>query len=283
MLEPENSTVIADLEARKRTAPNGTDYWMARELQPILGYANWQNFESVIQKAKMACRGIGMEPDNQFIDTSRLMETGKGAKLSISDYILSRYACYLIAMNGESSKIQIATAQSYFAVQTRRQEQTDALEETEKRILLRDRVRSANRNLSGVARKAGVRDFGLFHDAGYRGLYGGLGLADIKRQKNIPDREDLLDCSGRVELAANEFRITQTEQKLTREQIVGQLSAINTHHAVGKEVRDTIRRIGGKKPENLPAEKPIKKLISETSKKQKALKKGVPLLPDPET
>lgn len=281
-MEPEKSSVIMELEARKRTAPNGTNYWMARESQPILGYANWQNFESVIQKAKLACQGIGVEADDQFIDTSRLMEIGKGAKLSVSDYILSRYACYLIAMNGEPSKIQIATAQSYFAIQTRRQEQTDALEDTEKRLMLRDRVRSANRNLSGVARKSGVRDFGLFHDAGYRGLYGGLGLADIKRRKKIPENEDLLDCSGRAELAANEFRITQTEQKLIKEQIAGQNAAIETHRTVGHEVRNTIRKLGGKMPEDLTSEKSIKKLESER-KKQKKLSAQAPLLPEPDS
>jgi DNA-damage-inducible protein D len=222
------------------------------------------------------------ETRNHFVDVTEMVSIGSGAKGPRENCYLTRYACYLIAMNADSAKKEVATAQQYFAIQTRRQEQTDALEDAEKRIMLRDRVRNANRKLAGVARKSGVRDFGLFHDAGYRGLYGGLGLADIKQRKNIPENQDLLDCSGRVELAANEFRITQTEQKLTTDRILGQSSAIHTHHTVGKEVRETIRKIGGRMPENLPPEKPIKKLISETKKKRKVLEKMMPLLGESE-
>jgi DNA-damage-inducible protein D len=278
-MENENSIVIVDLKTKKRTAPNGTEYWMGRKIQQLLGYQDWRNFTNAIDKAKVACDGSGVESSNHFVETTEMVSIGSGAKVERENYYLTRYACYLIAMNADPAKTEVATAQRYFAVQTRRQEQTDALEDADKRILLRERVRNANRNLSGVARKSGVRDFGLFHDAGYKGLYGGLGLADIKRLKSIPENEELLDCSGRAELAANEFRITQTEQKLVRDRIEGQEESIDTHRTVGQEVRATIRKIGGKMPEDLPPEKSIKKLISER-KKQKKLAVQPPLLPE---
>jgi DNA-damage-inducible protein D len=188
------------------------------------------------------------------------MTGGKGAQIEREDCYLSRYACYLLAMNGDSSKPEIGTAQTYFAVQTRRQEQFDQLTDEEKRLELRERVRVANTCLGEAAKEAGVQNYARFHDAGYRGLYG-IGVAEIKDKKGIPHDEQLLDRAGRAELAANEFRITQTEQKITRERIRGEDEATMTHHAVGKEVRATIEKIGGTMPEDLPAEVPIKKLL----------------------
>lgn len=164
---------------------------MARDIQLVLGHANWQNFQTVIERAKVACDGSGVNSRYHFIDTSKVIESGKGAKLERADCYLTRYACYLIAMNGDSTKLEVATAQAYFAVQTRRQELSDQ----EKRIQLRDRVRKGNKLLAGTARSAGVTRFALFNDAGYRGLYG-MGLADIKTRKRIPPKEDLLDCAG---------------------------------------------------------------------------------------
>src|ERR1039458_3365367 len=172
--------VMVALDGKKREAPNGEDYWMARDIQAILGYGRWENFQSVIQKARAACSGSDVNPDYHFLDTTKVIRAGKGAKLERADCYLTRYACYLIAMNGDSSKPEVATAQTYFAVQTRRQELSDQ----EKRIALRERVRRGNKQLAGTARGAGVKRFGIFNDAGYQGLYG-MGLADIKIRKKI--------------------------------------------------------------------------------------------------
>src|SRR6266571_927237 len=248
----------------KKTSPTGTEYWMARELQGVLGYTTWERFDDVIQKAKMACEGAGVGVENQFLPSEKMVQIGSGAQRAVTDYFLSRYACYLIAMNGDSTKRPVSAAQNYFAIQTRRQEQDDAQKQIEKRVELRKRVTNANKALTSAAKNAGVQNYGLFHDAGYRGLYG-MGVAEIKQRKKIEG--DLLDHAGRAELAANEFRITQTEQKIVREKITGEPNAINTHRAVGAEVRATINKLGGTMPENLPPEQSLKKL---TSKRQSA-------------
>ena len=186
------------------------------------------------------------------------------------DWAVSRYAAYLIAMNGDPQKQEIGYAQAYFANQTRRQEIDEKLTDAEKRILLRDRVRNANRALQGVAKDAGVQRFGIFNDAGYRGLYG-LGLRDIKAKKRLRDSDDLLDHAGRTELAANEFRITQTEQKISKDHIKGEENAISVHKQVGAKVRKTIQEIGGTMPEDLPPEPSVKKLASTLKKQKKRL------------
>jgi DNA-damage-inducible protein D len=257
-------SVIKALEQVKRMAPNGEDYWMGRDIQSILGYDKWDNFQSVIEKSKMACESAGFRVTYHFLDTKKVISGGKGAQLERADCYLTRYACYLIAMNGDSTKPEISTAQSYFAAQTRKQE----LRDQEKRILLRDRVRRGNTVLAGTARSAGVRRFGIFTDAGYRGLYG-MGLKEIRQKKRLPPSADLLDRAGHAELAANEFRITQTQQKLERERTQGEELAIAVHRTVGAEVRDAIQRIGGTMPEELPVEEPIKKLIAAQRKRKK--------------
>ena len=264
--------VMRALDQKKRMAPNGEDYWMGRDIQAILGYAAWRNFESVIKKAKTACDGAGVPSSYHFVETNKVIRAGKGAELERVDCYLTRYACYLIAMNGDSSKAEVATAQAYFAVQTRRQELSDQ----ESRVALRERVRKGNRILQGTASEAGVVRFALFNDAGYRGLYG-MGLADIKRKKKIPRQDQLLDRAGRAELAANEFRITQTQQKLERERVHGERAAMETHETVGAEVRDAIRRIGGTPPEDLPIEEPISKVKKSLARRAK----GEPLLLEP--
>ncbi len=244
------------------------EYWMARDLQVILGYEAWQNFESVIARAMHACETSGKNPDNHFNATIKEIRAGKGAIGRRQDYRLTRYACYLVTMNGDpSQKLQVGLAQTYFAVQTRRQELDDQLTYEQKRLIQRERVRNANKYLSNAAKKAGVKKFGVFQDAGYRGLYQ-MSYKEIKRTKGIPDQENLLDCSGRAELAANEFRITQTEERLTNEKIQGEMQATNTHHKVGTKVRQTIKELGGTMPEKLVAEPSIKRL---TQKKQKQL------------
>jgi DNA-damage-inducible protein D len=188
-----------------------------------------------------------------------MIALAKGAVREVDDFELSRFACYLIAQNGDPRIAEIAQAQKYFAIQTRRQEMTDALAADVERLELRKQTSEEFKALSGAARSAGVQDrmFGIFHDAGYKGLYGGLGGAQIKARKRITPKEQLMDRMGTTELAANQFRMTQTREKLAREGIRGQEQAIQTHQEVGKEVRDAIRRIGGTMPENLPAAEPI--------------------------
>lgn len=269
-------SVIKALEQVKGMAPNGEDYWMGRDIQAILGYDTWENFYTVIQKAMMGCESAGFKVMYHFRDTTKVISAGKGAKLKRADCFLTRYACYLVAMNGDSRKAEIATAQSYFAAQTRRQE----LRDQEKRIALRERVRRGNTVLAGTAVNAGVKRFGIFTDAGYRGLYG-MGLKEIKTHKRLPPSADLLDRAGHAELAANEFRITQTQQKLERERIQGEELAIAAHRTVGAEVRDAIKRIGGTMPEELPIEPPIKKVVADHNRRKKELEQP-PLALSPE-
>ena len=266
-----DSTMKA-LEQVKRFTKQGVEYWFGRDLQIILAYTSWENFEGVIEKAIMACKGTGFDPRDHFHAIMKVIESGKGAKLKRKDYHLTRYACYLITMNGDSNKSEVATAQTYFAIQTRKQELQDQLTNTEYRYYHRERVKNENYKLAGIAQKAGVRKqkFPSFQDAGYRGLYT-MTLAKIKEAKGLLVEDNLLDRIGRTELAANEFRITQTQDKIIRDNIQGEENAINTHYAIGKMVRDTISKIGGTMPEKLPAEPPIKGLSSDRKKEIRKL------------
>ena len=258
--------VVSELDRRKSHDSRGNEYWRARDLQALLGYAEWRNFAEVIEKARTACETLGVDPSNQFVATTKKVTVGSGGVVEVEDFFLSRYAAYLVAMNGDPKKSQIAYAQAYFAVQTIRQEQTDQLTDEEKRLQLRARVKDANKKLNSAAKTAGVINYAFFHDAGYRGLYD-MSLADVKRKKGITAKEDLLDVAGRVELAANEFRITQTEERLKRENVRGQDAASQVHKEVGRKVRKAIADIGGTMPENLPAETHIKKLTAKRKKK----------------
>lgn len=260
------------LDASMRVTPKGNPYWYGRDLMEILGYARWENFSEVVQKAMQACDNSGKFSVNHFRYMAEMIEAGKGAKRKRENVVLSRYACYLVAMNGDASLPQVATAQTYFAVQTRRQEVEQSLTDEQRRLLLRDRVKDANKKLSGVAQAAGVKRFAIFHDAGYKGLYGGIGQEDIKRIKGIPAEEDLLDCIDREELAANEFRITQAEAKLKREAILGEEQATQAHFSVGRRVRDAIEEIKGTMPEALPAAPSIKRLANKQHKDSKQLR-----------
>jgi DNA-damage-inducible protein D len=267
-------TYVKDaLEAKKKSAPNGSPYWDARELMGILDYADWRDFSEVIEKAKVACDMSGNFSNDHFVHLPELVGIGSGAQRERDNYMLSKYACHLIAMNGSSAKPEIATAQTYFAVQTQKQESQEQLTDEERRLLLRDRVKDGNKKLTGAARAAGVRNsmFGIFHDEGYKGLYDGLGMEEIRKLKNIPEKEQILDCMGRVELAANEFRITQTEEKLRIDNIKTESAAIKTHRQVGAKVRQTIKEIGGTMPEDLPPEPSIKKLAAKKAKEAKQL------------
>ena len=259
----------------KRKAPNGEDYWMGRDLQTALGYTEWRNFENVIRKGIVSCREAGVTPEYHFVEVDKEIEAGKGAKGERGEWYLTRYACYLIEMNGDPAKVEFATAQTYFAVQTRRQEIATAIDHDGERISLRQRVMSNHKTLMGVAQDAGVQRFGIFNDAGYRGLYN-MSIKEIKKAKSIPEKETILDFAGRAELAAHDFRITQTEQKLKREGIRGEARAIDAHQTVGREVRKAITRVGGIMPEKLAKEEHIRKLVSAKKKEQKALGKAIP-------
>jgi DNA-damage-inducible protein D len=263
----------ATFESLKKINQHGIEYWSARELQPLLGYAKWQRFENVLKKAIESCKKSGNNPDHHFTASGKQIEFGKGATQMVEDYHLSRFACYLIAQNGDPRKSEIAQAQKYFAIQTRRQEISDQMAADLERIEMREQTTIEFKALSGAAKNAGVQNkmFGLFHDAGYKGLYGGLGSDAIKARKGIPQKEQLMDRMGATELIANQFRMSQTREKLKRENIKDQRAAMQTHEAVGKEVRAAIEKIGGTLPENIPAAEPIKNV-------EKRLKKVKPTL-----
>ena len=251
-------------EGLRRTNENGAEFWSARDLQHLLGYNHWRSFETAIERALESCLRSGNEPGNHFAGVRKMVPLGSGSQREVADYHLSRFACYLIAQNGDPRKPEIANAQKYFAIQTRRQELADArsgaLAADMERLELRKQAAEEFKALSGAARQAGVenRMFGVFHDAGYKGLYGGRGRDAIKRDKGIPERENLMDRMNATELAANQFRMTQTREKLARDRVRHQAQAIVAHETVGREVRDAICRIGGTLPEHIEADEHIK-------------------------
>jgi DNA-damage-inducible protein D len=251
---------LQSFEALKKTNEHGAEFWSARDLQTVLGYSQWRRFEDAIARAKASCEASGNVVENHFADAGNMVTVGSGAKRETADYHLSRFACYLIAQNGDPRKAEIAEAQKYFAVQARRQELSDQLTADVERLELRKQTAEEFKALSGAARQAGVenRMFGVFHDAGYKGLYGGLGAEEIKTRKRIPEKEQIMDRMNASELAANQFRMTQTRDKLARDGTKNQQQAIRTHEQVGKEVRDAIKRIGGDLPETIPPAEHIK-------------------------
>ena len=255
----------------KHIDENGVEFWYARELMPILQYSNWQNFEKIIDKAKISCKNSGISVFEHFIDVNKLSKRANNAEVEIKDYELTRYACYLIAQNGDSRKKVIALAQTYFAVQTRKQEITEKeysmLTEDEKRFYQRNLTRKGNYSLNQTAKKAGVKNFDKFHNAGYKGLYNGETADDIAKRKGLRYREDILDNMGSTELSANLFRISQTEEKLKKDNIQTEKEACNTHNKIGKIVRKAIKEAGGTMPENLPTpQKSLKQLEKENKK-----------------
>jgi len=260
-------------EDLKSLNEHGAEFWSARELQPLLGYKQWRRFEDAIDRAMMSCEQSGNNPDYHFAGAGKMIGTGKGAVREVTDFHLSRFACYLIAQNGDPRKDEIAAAQKYFAVQARRQEMSDALAADLERLEIRKQTSEEFKALSGAAREAGVQNrmFGIFHDAGYKGLYGGLGNTAIKQKKAIPQKEKLMDRMDATELAANQFRMTQTRDKLAQTHVKDQQQAIRTHETVGKEVREAISRIGGVMPENIPPAEHI-------SKVEKRIKETPPLM-----
>lgn len=255
----------------KHIDENGVEFWYARELMPILQYSNWQNFEKIIDKAKISCENSGISVFEHFIDVSKLSKRANNAEVEIKDYELTRYACYLIAQNGDSRKKVIALAQTYFAVQTRKQEITEKeysmLTEDEKRFYQRNLTRKGNYSLNQTAKKAGVKNFDKFHNAGYKGLYNGETADDIAKRKGLRYREDILDNMGSDELIANLFRISQTEQKLKKDNIQTEREANKTHYNIGKNIREVIAKNGGTMPEELPTPKKSLKQLEKENKK----------------
>ena len=250
---------------------NGVEFWYARELMPILEYSNWQNFEKIVKKAKISCENSDISVLDHFTNVNKMVLIGSGAYREQTDYKLSRYACYLIAQNGDSRKKVIALAQTYFAVQTRKQEITEKeyslLTEDEKRFYQRNLTRKRNYSLNIAAKNAGVKNFDKFHNAGYKGLYNGETADDIAKRKKLRYREDILDNMGSEELIANLFRISQTEQKLKRDDVNSESKANKTHYEVGSKIRNTIKELGGTMPEDLPTpDKSLKELEKENKK-----------------
>ena len=267
-----NSKSFEDI---KHIDENGVEFWYDRELMKILEYNKWENFEKVINKAKDACKNSGISVFEHFPDVRKLSKRANNAEIEIKDYKLTRYACYLIAQNGDSRKKVIALAQTYFAVQTRKQEITEKeysmLTEDEKRFYQRNLTRKGNYSLNQTAKKAGVKNFDKFHNAGYKGLYNGETADDIAKRKGLRYREDILDNMGSDELIANLFRISQTEQRLKRDNVDTEKKACDTHNKIGKIVRKAIKEAGGTMPEDLPTpKKSLKQLEKEKIKQLKS-------------
>ena len=267
-LEKNNNKTFEDI---KHIDENGLEFWYARELQIVLDYKEWRKFEGVIEKSKLACQNSDINVLEHFVGTDKLSKRANNAEVRINDYKLSRYACYLIAQNGDSRKKVIALAQTYFAIQTRKQEISEKeysfLTEDEKRFYQRDLTRKGNYSLNQTAKKSGVKNFDKFHNAGYKGLYNGETADDIAKRKGLRYREDILDNMGSDELIANLFRISQTEQKLRKDNVKTEKEANETHYTIGKNIREVIAKNGGTMPEDLPTpKKSLKQLEKENSK-----------------
>lgn len=262
-------------ESIKHIDDQGNEFWSARELYLLLDYSEWRNFTKVIDKAMKACESSHIKVSSHFVEANKMVQLGVGTQRQVSDFLLSRYACYLIVQNGDPSKPVIAAGQTYFAVQTRRQELADEeqfkqLQEDQKRLYLRNELKEHNKQLVETAQKAGVEsnlDFAIFQNHGYKGLYGGLDNKAIHARKGLQKNEKILDHMGSTELAANLFRATQTEEKLRRDNIQTKQEANQTHFDVGKKVRQTIQELGGTMPEDLPTpDKSIKTLENHQKK-----------------
>ncbi|MBR6271773.1 MAG: DNA damage-inducible protein D [Lachnospiraceae bacterium] len=270
----------------KHVREDGTEYWSARELAPVLEYTQWRNFSKVIGRAMIACENSGHSVLDDFAEVSKIVDAGATSK-PVKDFELSRYACYLIVQNGDPRKEVIALGQTYFAIQTYRQEVADhfnQLDEDRRRLVVRGDIKQWNQLLAETAHDAGVisnEEFAIFQNAGYMGLYGGLDVDDIHSRKKLEVGQKILDYMGSTELIANLFRISQTEEKLRKDRVKGAEAATSIHYNVGKEVRTAIKKIGGTMPEDLPTpEKSIQQIEQEQMARLKAKAKNGKIMLD---
>ncbi|RCX15456.1 DNA-damage-inducible protein D [Anaerobacterium chartisolvens] len=253
-----NAEEYKTFESIKHDRENGTEFWHARELAEVLEYVQWRNFQKVIDRAILACKNSGFEVNDHFAEVSKMVEIGSLTQRKVKDYELTRYACYLIVQNGDPRKEIIALGQTYFAIQTRRQEVQDAfnqLDENNKRLVARGNIKQWNQLLAEAAHNAGVitdEEFAIFQNAGYMGLYGGMTVSDIHVKKGLKKKEKILDYMGSTELIANLFRISQTEEKLKRDEVTTAAVANNTHYEVAEKIRKAIIEMGATLPEDLP-------------------------------
>ena len=266
-LEKINEIIFENI---KHVDEDGNEYWYARELQKVLEYTEWRKFVGVMKKAINSCKTSNYVVSDHFVGADKMINLGKGGQRKVSDYKLSRYACYLIAQNGDSRKKVIALAQTYFAIQTRKQElleeEYNSLTEDEKRFYQRDLTKKGNSSLNQTAKKVGVKNFDKFHNAGYKGLYNGETANDIAKRKKLRYREDILDNMGSDELIVNLFRISQTNQKLINDNVQGEGNANDVHFNIGKNIREVIAKNGGTMPEDLPTpDKSLKELEKENN------------------
>lgn len=266
---------VIPFESIKHIDDNGAEYWLARELQKVLEYSQWRRFAEAMERAKLACKNSGKRVSDHFAEVGKMVPVGSGAERTVNDYMLSRYACYLIVMNGDSRKEIIALGQTYFAVKTRErelEEEYQRLTEDQKRLAIRNEMIEHNKSLAEAAQMAGVvepKDYAIFQNRGYQGLYGGLGAKEVKSRKGLKGNQQILDHMGSTELAANLFRATQTDEKLRREKIQGKHAANETHFEVGRKVRQTIEELGGTMPEDLPTpDKSIKQIRQEERRRE---------------
>ena len=286
--------MVKELKAReykrfediKQIRADGTEFWSARELAPALEYTKWENFQNVIKRAMIACENSGHSVEDDFPEVRKIVDAGIASK-PVKDYELNRYACYLIVQNGDPRKEVIALGQTYFAIQTYRQEVADhfnELDEDRRRLVVRGDIKQWNQMLAETAHNAGVitnEEFAIFQNAGYMGLYGGLDVGDIHKRKNLEVGQKILDYMGSTELIANLFRISQTEEKLRKDEVDNAKTATSIHYSVGKEVRSAIEKIGGTLPEDLPTpEKSIQEIEKEQMARLKAKAKAGKLMLD---
>ena len=259
----------------KHINEDGQEFWYARELQHVLEYAQWRYMKETVERARLACENSGLNPDDHFAEVRKMVPIGSGAERAVEDYMLSRFACYLVVMNGDPRKEVIAVGQAYFAVKTRQQELIEKYEEMsedQKRLAIRNEMKRHNIALADAAHDAGViepKDYAIFQNKGYQGLYGGLGVKEIHARKGLKKSQKILDHMCSTELAANLFRATQTEEKLRRENIQGKAAANQAHYDVGRKVRQTIQELGGTMPEDLPTpEKSVQQIEREVERKK---------------
>lgn len=265
-------------EEIKHVSDEGMEFWFARELSVVLDYVQWRNFQKVLDRAIISCKNSGYDIIDHFAEVSKTIVMPKTAKKKVVDYKLTRYACYLIVQNGDPRKEVIALGQTYFAIQTRRQEVADyfnQLDEDNKRLVIRGDIKQWNQMLAEAAHNAGVisnEEYAQFQNAGYMGLYGGMKVEDIHQKKRLKNNEKILDFMSSTELIANLFRISQTEEKLKKDNISSKEEATEVHYVVGREVRGTIERVGGTLPEDMPT--PRKSIYRIEQEQLKNLKKN---------